>query len=214
MRRLVRRMGMIRDEERKKLALEIHDRLGQELSAMKMNIATLAARVKNDDGASEKIRQIRELIDASMQTARSLTQSLSPSMFDTEGLADALEKQVREFEKFSGISCTCKMDRHIKTGKAEISIAVYRILQEALSNVAQHAEATQVVVKCEAVEQSVVLTIFDNGKGIRDDDEGQGDAFGILGMKERASTFGGSVSVKRISEKGTCVTARIPEALL
>ena len=211
MRLLVRRMGVIRDDERKKLALEIHDRLGQELSALKMTIATLAARVKNDEGASEKIRQIRELIDASMQTTRSLTQSLSPAMYDTINLAEALEQHVHEFETLSGISCTCKMDRHMNNVKAEISMAIYRILQEALTNIAQHAAATQAVVKFEAVGQSIVLTIFDNGIGIRDNDEVKGDACGILGMKERAATFGGSVTVKRLSDKGTCVTAQIPK---
>ena len=214
LRELVVRIENIREEERNNLARVLHDGLSQELTAIKMNIATLASRAKHDDVMTDKIHYLRELIDTSIHSSRKISLSLRPVLLDEVGLNAAIEWHVRDFEKNSGISCTYKIEREKVALKTGLPIALFRILQESLTNVVRHANASIVAVNFEVKGKDVELTIFDNGKGIRADyDEAKG-AFGIMGMKERAIEFGGTVTIERLKVKGTRVIARIPEALL
>jgi two-component system, NarL family, sensor histidine kinase UhpB len=214
LRNLAARVEKVREEERKSLARDIHDGLGQELTAIKMNISVLATRLKHDDAISEKIKSIRELIDTSILSARKLSMSLRPELLEELGLGSAIEWQVHEFEKKFGISCSHSIEHKPITVRDGVSIALVRILQEALTNVERHAAATQVVVKFEVFDRDVRLSIYDNGKGISEDREENVETFGIFSMKERAHEFGGVVRIKRLNEKGTKITVELPEALL
>jgi two-component system, NarL family, sensor histidine kinase UhpB len=214
LRKLAARTEKIREEERERLAREIHDGLGQELTAIKMNLAVLSARLKHDDAQTEKINYLRELVDASILSARRMSVSLRPELLEELGLGPAIEWQVREFEKQYGISCTHKVDREPVTVKNGVAITLLRILQEALTNVEKHAAASHVAVKFEIIGKDLMLTIFDDGTGIPADWEENAASFGIFGMAERAQDFGGTVVVERLKEKGTRVTAHIPGALI
>ncbi len=207
---LAARMENIREEEKERIARVLHDTLGQELSAIKMNCAVLASRCKHDEAISAKIQAMRELVDTAMLTTRNISASLRPAMLDTLGLGAAIEWQVREFEKQYGISAAYKIDPIPMQVNGSISFALFRILQEALTNVARHSGATHVAVTLETVEHDVLLTVYDNGKGIAGDDDEKTDAYGILGMKGRAHSFGGTVTITRLTEKGTRVVTRIP----
>jgi PAS domain S-box-containing protein len=214
LRNLATRAEHIREDERKNLAREIHDQLGQELTAIKMNIAVLEARSKTDEVLVAKVQYIRQLVDNAIRTTRKISTSLRPGVLDQLGLDAAIEWQVREFEKHYAISCTYKIEREPMKVKEGIDIALLRILQESLTNVAKHSGATQVMVKLEVSGKDLHLTVFDNGRGIRKDYEEKLDSFGILGMKERAFEFGGTVTIDPLTTKGTRIAAHIPEALL
>ncbi|MGE5313332.1 MAG: PAS domain S-box protein [Acidobacteriota bacterium] len=213
LRSLAVHVDAIREEERKNLAREIHDQLGQELTAIKMNIAVLAAKTKQDEWLTAKIRDIRGLVDASILSVRRISQALRPGVLDELGLSAAIEWQTRDFEKQYGIGCSCEIGSVPSALKEGIPIVMFRILQESLTNVARHAEATHVHVKFEAVQHALKLTVEDNGKGIDIAMKQKKTSHGILGMKERAYNFGGTVAITRRPEGGTLVTAHIPEAL-
>lgn len=213
LRSLAVRAERIREEERKTLARELHDQLGQELTAIKMNIAVLASHAKHDELMTAKIQYLRELVDMSIHSTRRISTSLRPDVLDQLGLDAAITWQVREFEKQYGISCTHKVERVATGVKEGVSIALIRILQESLTNVIKHAQATQVAVTLEVQKRDLRLNVYDNGKGIAAGSEEKMESFGILGMKERANAFGGSVTVEAQAASGTRVIVQIPEAL-
>jgi PAS domain S-box-containing protein len=214
LRSLAARVESVREEERKLLAREIHDQLGQELTAIKMNIAVLAAREKHDEEISVKMQYIRQLVDASILTVRKIATSLRPGVLDELGLTAAVQWQVAEFEKQFGIRCTHAIDRETILPSDGVSIVLFRILQESLTNVAKHAAATHVRVKMETVNDGLRLTVEDNGRGIDADHPGKKKSLGILGMKERAFALGGTVTIDHLAVGGTRVIAYIPGAVV
>lgn len=207
---LLCRIHTLRDEERKSIAFELHDTLGQELSAINMSLATLAARPRSDEDLGARIAQLRDLVQAAMLSARKISTRLRPEVLEAMGLCLAVETQVREFEQRTGITCTCKIDTAIAKIGTERFRAFLFILRESLTNIERHADATQIVVTLGTKHKIVELCVIDNGKGITADDQETTTAFGILAMKAQAKNNGGSVSVERLATRGTRVTAHIP----
>ncbi|HEX8550788.1 MAG TPA: PAS domain-containing protein [Abditibacteriaceae bacterium] len=212
MRALAARLTQVREEERTQIAREIHDVLGQPLTALKMELSLLrkkSAGVAEPDVFEEKIRTMSQLIDSTIGTVRKIATQLRPALLDDLGLEAAAEWQVKEFTNRSGIVCRFAS----KLGETEISpdssTALFRILGEALTNVARHAEASRVEVKLSIKGRNAVLQVRDNGRGFSVGTTNT-KSLGLLGMRERAWLVGGKVEVKGVVAKGTTVVAEVP----
>ncbi len=209
LRNLAARLLSVREEERARISREIHDELGQSLTAVKMDLAWLAGRLPRRNGQMlKRIRSTRQLADSIIQSIRRISTELRPAVLDL-GLAAAVEWQVQEFQARSGIQCKVRLlTREVVASNA--STALFRIFQETLTNVARHAKATRAEVVLQKQRDRVVLMIRDNGRGFDQADPSLSKSLGLLGMRERAAILGGQVIIASAPGKGTTVTAWIP----
>ena len=209
LRNLAAHLLSVREEERARISREVHDELGQSLTAVKMDLAWLAGRVPRTNGAMlKRIRSTLRLADSIIQTIRRISTELRPAVLDL-GLAEAVEWQVQEFQARSGLQCKVRLlTREVVASNA--STAMFRICQETLTNVARHAKATRVEVVLQKQRDRLVLLIRDNGRGFDQTDPSVAKSLGLLGMRERAAILGGRVNISSAPGKGTTVTAWIP----
>ncbi len=216
LRALSARLQSVREEERRRIAREVHDELGQLLTGLKMEVSLLARRLSSrDDGADhprmvERAKGINELIDSAIQTVRRIATELRPGLLDTIGLTAAIEWHAEEFKRRTGIKCHLKFSPKSLAADQERSIAIFRIFQEILTNIARHAQATRVDVTLEERGRELILTAHDNGRGITASEFSNPKSLGLLGMRERALLLGGEVSVRGAHGGGTTVIVRIP----
>jgi signal transduction histidine kinase len=209
--RLSAHVESIKEHERARIAREIHDDLGGTLTAIKIMLMRLGSGLAPDaEQALQRLRSTEALVDGALETTRRISTELRPGILDL-GIVAAMEWQAAEFEKHMDIPCRLTCVHEEITVDSEISIALFRIFQEALTNIAKHAGATRVEVKLEADADSVTLQVRDNGHGIATEDLAKPRAFGILGMRERALNLGGNASVRR-TRGGTAVTVRLPRS--
>lgn len=208
-RNLAAHLLSVREEERARISREVHDELGQSLTAVKMDLAWLAGRLPPRNG--EMLRRIRatgQLADSIIQSIRRISTELRPPVLDL-GLAAAVEWQVQEFQARSGIQCKVRLlIREVVT--SSVATAMFRIFQETLTNVGRHAEATRVEVVLQKLRDRLVLLIHDNGRGFDQADPSLSKSLGLLGMRERAAVLGGQVDISSAPGKGTTVAAWIP----
>ena len=209
LRNLAAHLLSVREEERARISREVHDELGQALTAVKMDLAWLAGRLPRRKGQMlKRIRSTRQLADDIIQSIRRISTELRPAVLDL-GLAEAVEWQVQEFQTRSGIQCTVRLlTREVVASNA--STAMFRIFQETLTNVARHAKATRTEVVLQKQQDWLVLLIRDNGRGFDQADPSLSKSLGLLGMRERAAILGGRVNISSAPGKGTTVTAWIP----
>ena len=208
-RNLAARLLTVREKERTRIAREIHDELGQSLTAMKIDLAWLASRLpRRNVPMLERIRSTLELADSIIQTVRRISTELRPGILDL-GLAAAVEWQAQEFQARTGIECKLRLPAQ-EVVAPDASTALFRILQETLTNVARHAGATRAEVVLQKQRARLVLRIRDNGRGFDQADPSLSASLGLLGMRERAAMLGGGVSISSAPGKGTSVTAWIP----
>jgi two-component system sensor histidine kinase UhpB len=206
----------VKEQERTRIAREIHDDLGGNLTAIKMALAMLARRLPPDQPQlADKAAYVDALVDRTIDAVHRISLDLRPSMLDF-GIVAALEWQVKEFEKQMGFSCSFSSNEKEIDLSADHAIALFRIFQEALTNIAKHAGATRVTVALQRLRQHVALTITDNGGGVQADDRQKPGSFGLRGMSERARALGGTMALSRAPGGGTIVTIKIrltaPEA--
>jgi signal transduction histidine kinase len=200
----------IREEERANIAREIHDELGQALTALKMELVWLE---KKSSGGQKivcnKIEDMLSHIDLTIDSVQRIYTELRPAILDILGLTDAIKWQAEEFQAQTGIEC----DLNIRPGNiimdSDHSTAVFRIFQEALTNVARHAEATRVTIDIEGTADGVALSVEDNGNGIREEQIINSQSFGLIGMKERAFFLRGEVKITGVPNKGTKVVLSV-----
>ena len=209
LRNLAGHLLSVREEERARISREVHDELGQSLTAVKMDLAWLAGRLPQRNGQMlKRIRSTGQLADGIIQSIRRISTELRPAVLDV-GLAEAVEWQVQEFQARSGIQCTVRLlTREVVASNA--STAMFRIFQETLTNVARHAKATRAEVVLQKQRDRLVLLIRDNGRGFDQADPSLSKSLGLLGMRERAAILGGRVNISSAPGKGTTVTAWIP----
>lgn len=201
----------VREEERTRIAREIHDELGQALTALKIDLAWLKNRLAvGQKPLQAKIRQMSNLADATIETVRRISTELRPGLLDDLGLAAAIEWQAADFQNRSGIACAATLDCGEIDLERDLATALFRILQETLTNVARHAGATRVAVRLERGEGRIVLTVTDNGRGIGKRQIADGGSFGLIGMRERAHLWGGELRIVGRRDVGTTVTVEIP----
>ena len=199
----------VKEEERTRIAREIHDDLGGNLTAIKMALALLKRRLPDDDAMTDKADYVDSLVDRTIEAIHRISVDLRPSILDF-GIVAAIDWQAREFEKQVGIPC------QVLTNKKEIDLsdeqasALFRIFQESLTNISKHAKASRVTVKLTRSVRTIRLEISDNGRGIAARDQSKPKSFGIRGMIERANALGGSLTVTNVGSGGSTVAIRIP----
>ena len=209
---LAARLQASREEEKTQLARELHDELNGTLIALKMDLSLLPDRAAtNRNLFLEKLTSMSELIDRTLARVHTIVTELRPVVLDKIGLVAAIEWQTGEFQDRSGIVCETYLPTEEIPLDPERSTAVFRILQEALTNVARHANATEVIVELRSEAGSLILTVRDNGKGIDEKMIFAHHSMGLLGMRERALSFGGKTEVSRLAGRGTLVSVRIPQ---
>lgn len=201
------------EDERTRIAREIHDELGGILAALKMDMSWLAKRLPDDQPARrEKASAMNRLIDEAIQTVRKITTDLRPSILDNLGLLAAIEWQVREFRQRTGMKCRLGLPRQEVFLDEARATAAFRILQETLTNIALHSGAAAVNIRIKVDGTRLVIKIMDDGRGITREQMFGPHSYGILGMHERARHFGGKVSIAGDPGKGTTVTVSIPQS--
>lgn len=213
LRALSARLQDVREAERAAVARRVHDELGQGLSALNMDLAAMRRHLREapDDGReamTEKLAEMTALVGSMLQTVRTVASELRPPVLDEFGLVAAIEWQAAEFQKKYGTRCAVTVDWRTEFRCQRVEIAVFRIIQEALTNVARHARASKVEVNLTEGVSELILTVQDNGRGITKVQQSQ--SLGILGMRERALLFGGAVAIVGVKAKGTTVTVTIP----
>jgi PAS domain S-box-containing protein len=211
LRELSQHLELVREEERTKLAGEIHDELGQLLTALKIDISWIAKRLPKAEGLLvEKAKTANELIDEAVQTVKRVSSELRPGVLDHLGLTAAIEWQAQELEKRTEIRFEFKSSPKEIVLDGGRSTTIFRICQEALTNVIRHADASEVKIALRKEPGRVLLKISDNGKGIEEEQLSDSKAFGLIGMRERARSWGGDVKINGSPGKGTVVAVTIP----
>ncbi len=211
LRDLAREIQSAREEERARIAREIHDELGQQLTVMKMEVAWLEKRLPGEPAPlREKAGSIKGAIDAAIGTVRRISSELRPGVLDHLGIGAAVAWQAGSFGSRTGIACTVSVpDRVFPLGK-DRETALFRIFQEALTNVARHSGADSVDVDLSEAGGEVVLTVTDNGKGICGEGAARPGSLGLIGMRERVLPFGGAVEIEGSAGSGTRLKVRLP----
>jgi two-component system sensor histidine kinase UhpB len=199
----------VKEQERTRIAREIHDDLGGNLIAIKMALAMLSQRLPEQPvQLQQRAAYLDSLVDRSIDAVHRIALDLRPSVLDF-GIVAALEWQIKEFEAQTGVRCTLKSNQaEIELGMDQAT-ALFRIFQEALTNIAKHAQATRIDVQLARTRHHVSLKITDNGRGIEANDCAKPKSFGIRGMVERAKALGGSVTLAAAAGGGTTVAIKI-----
>jgi PAS domain S-box-containing protein len=203
-----------REDERSRIAREIHDGLGQVLTGLKMGLESLASDCSGNHLSRAKIgRQIAKMsriVRGSIGSVKEISAQLRPGILDQLGLPAAIEWQAHEFESNTGIKCAIAKMPASLTLAAEQSTAVFRVFQEILTNVARHAQASAVSVSLGTGPRWLTLSVRDNGVGLRKNKLDDPGAMGVIGMRERASLLSGTIQFRGVRGKGTTVTLRLP----
>jgi signal transduction histidine kinase len=211
LRALAARLLSIREEERARIAREIHDELGQVLTGLKMDVMWLGKQLDNDQQPLlARIDTMRTLIDSTVQVVRRISTGMRPEILDDMGLVAAIGWQAKEFQKRLGIRCRVELPVQQAHLGSELSTAVFRIFQEILTNIARHAKASSVSVQLDISRFRLTLNVKDDGTGLDENAVHARESLGLLGMRERAQLFGGQVSFHSASGQGTTVTVSIP----
>ncbi|MEE9911323.1 MAG: PAS domain-containing sensor histidine kinase [Deltaproteobacteria bacterium] len=201
----------VREEESTRVARKIHDELGQSLTALQMDLSWLTGHLSVDDKAiREKTRSMSGLVDATIESVHNITTELRPSLLDDLGLPSAIEWQAADFQKRSGIRCQAHIVSRDGVMDKELATAVFRIFQETLTNIARHAKATLCKVNFTENEKELCLEVTDNGIGITQWQVDDPRSFGMIGMRERAHLWGGTVYVRSARPSGTTIRVLIP----
>jgi signal transduction histidine kinase len=215
LRALSRRLVLAQEAERGRVALELHDHITQLLCAVLVRSQTLADKLSPDDGSSKtEAVKLRELLGETAEEVERISRNLRPSVLDELGLVAVLRDTSTEFADRMGVSVKLACAPLAGRLPADIELALYRILQEALKNVEQHARARHVTVHLTKPDDIVQLAINDDGIGFNLDRHPTGkkgnSGLGLLGMRERATYVGGTLNVKSVPGKGTTIRAQIP----
>lgn len=201
-----------KEEERERIARDIHDELGSTLVAIKIETALLAARLPGEAAElREKSHAIEAMLDRAMSTVGRVARELRPGILKEFGLPAAIECQVEDFSQRTGILCRVKCDEEGVELDEPTSLALFRILQETLTNVAKHAHASLVVVRLRRERGYTVLEIRDNGRGISEADMSKPRSFGLRGIRERVSSLNGEFSIGAAEQGGSHIHLRIPD---
>jgi|GEM_PF-6441472 len=211
LRRLAANLQIAQEKERARISREIHDELGQELTGIKMDISWLSNSLVNPENKiKERIGSLNELIDRTIQSVRRISAELRPGVIDDLGLISALEWYVDEYQQRTKIKCELMLGEISNNIGNDISIAIYRIIQESLTNVVRHAKASKIILSLTSDEFNIYLKIQDNGIGYNNDSSKSEKSIGILGMEERVHILGGTFSIQEAKRKGTIIKVEIP----
>jgi PAS domain S-box-containing protein len=211
LRNLAARLMVIREQERSSIARELHDELGQALTRLAIDVCWLTDQLPKRLN-TRRVRTMAPLVDKMLKTVQHISSELRPAILDDLGLEAAIEWHAQEFADWSG--CTCQLDLRIGMLPRDQhrDIAVFRILQEALTNIARHARAHTVAIRAWTAAGEFQLEVEDDGIGIADRKLASAQSLGIIGMRERAEGLGGTINIARCPTRGTVVTLRLQMA--
>ncbi len=212
LRALTARVQDAREEERRRVAREIHDELGQALTAIKIDLSSLVHEFAPEAQHAKRIESISNVVDQTIKSVRRISTELRPGILDDLGLIAAVEWAAEEFEARTGTRCRLELPENDSGIDPDRATAIFRILQETLTNVARHANAAFVHVRLLKECRNVILEVHDNGRGATEEQLSASGSLGIRGMRERALLLGGELAIRGIPSLGTTVRVRIPLA--
>jgi len=211
LRGLSNQLQLVREEEKAHIAREIHDELGQTLTALKMELGCLNHDLDSVPAiVRQRIGDMNRLIDNTIQSVQRIATELRPQILDVLGLGEAMRWETSEFEKRTGIQCQAQWPPSSIELNQEIKITIFRIFQEAMTNISRHSGAKNIVIKLQVDALQVVLDIHDNGKGIATDEIFNENSLGLLGIRERVYFLNGRFDISGNSHEGTLVRVSIP----
>lgn len=211
LRQLANHLQEVREEERTRIARELHDQFGQTLSVLKMDLAWIGKHLRHPDPSIQaKLDSMGAVIDSTLQVLHRVCTELRPVILDDFGLAAAIQWQAEDFQNRTGIACRVMLDTEADKLTRDESTAVFRIFQETLTNVLRHAAATEVSVRLWEEDGQLMLEIADNGKGIKDSEINSPTSLGLIGMRERVYALSGTMRFSGIHDKGTRVIVAVP----
>lgn len=210
LRALTKFQETLRESERKSIALEIHDELGQRLTELKMDVKLMQKRLDGASPGSDGLGRLSDKIDSTIEAVRRISSELRPPVLDDFGLVAASEWQVQQFEKNTHIPCEFTSDFDDLDLGAESNSAVFRVLQEALTNIARHARASRVAVELRRGMDGLIMRVIDDGRGIGELASGSPARLGIVGMRERSRIVRGELAIGSPEGGGTVVELRVP----
>ena len=210
LRLLSNRLVQAQEEERKSISRELHDEIGQMLTALRMEVANLE-RFRHSPGNEfqDHIAETKVMAERTLQSVRDLAMGLRPSMLDDLGLGPALEWQAREFSRRSGIPVTVDSDSHLEGLPESVRTCVYRVAQESLTNCGRHAQAGRIRIRVHGTSDAVYMTVQDDGIGFDPKSPGR-RGLGLIGMEERVKKLGGIISISSQAQKGTVLEMSLP----
>ena len=211
LRELASYLESAREKERIRIAREIHDELGQALTVLKMELYWCIQRISADDKILlEKAKALPQLVDESVHMVQRIASELRPGLLDNIGLSAAMEWQTTQFQERTGLECDIICEPHDIVLDQTISTTVFRVFQEALTNVARHAVATRVEITLKKGSGAIELEVCDNGRGITEKEISDPKSFGLMGIRERVHSLGGEVKISANNDEGTTIGIRIP----
>lgn len=207
---LTKSLQNIREEESTKIAREIHDELGQALSAINIELMWLVKKYPAETAYNEKLMQVSEIVEETIKNVRRISASLRPKLLDQLGFLPAIEWQMKEFERRTRIKCDMDIENEEIKLNPIASSTLFRIFQESLTNIARHSGATRAALSFDSSTDKLTMIIKDNGSGISGDYKNKRHSLGIVGMQERAQSLGGVLEIDKYPGGGTQVIVNIP----
>jgi signal transduction histidine kinase len=211
LRALAASLQSIRENERTEIARELHDEFGQALTSLQLGLSWISRKLTpGQQPLQEKIKSLSALTTTLIRSVKRIASELRPGVLDELGLVKSLKSEARELERQAGIRC--RFETNVGNAKFDRSaaVAIFRIVQAALTNVAQHADASRALIALMKRKNSLILTVTDNGKGITSKLVYSHNSLGIIGIRERALALGGTFTLRGSKNKGTALTVRIP----
>ncbi|MET3131939.1 signal transduction histidine kinase [Oxalobacteraceae bacterium GrIS 1.11] len=209
---LSRHLISVSEEEKARLARELHDELGANLTSISMDLGAVTQQLlKTEPELAAQLRRAKATLLETVELKRRIVEDLRPSLLDNLGLCAAIESYCEEFSRMTAVKCETEIEVDIDHGEATLTIALFRIVQESLTNIAKYAKAGNVSVSLKQAGSGLTLRIIDDGIGIADDALLKPMSHGLLGMRERALLLGGTLTIRRgRNDSGTCIQASIP----
>lgn len=212
LRNLTHYLEKTREEERTRISREIHDELGQQLTALKFDLNILRKKYPDITELKEKLEEMNQLVNETMSTVRKISSELRPGVLDDLGLIAAIEWQCSEFQQRTGKQCILHNSVEDLEFTKDVSTAVFRIIQEALTNVIRHSHANKINIYLKENSGKLAVSIKDNGRGITNEEIETSTSLGLLGIRERTELLGGKFKISGELGKGTEVSLLIPLA--
>jgi signal transduction histidine kinase len=212
LRSLAEHLHRAQEMERTRIARELHDQVGQLLSALKIDVSCLVAPPVELDHLRKRVAEMSGHLDAAIRCVRTACADLRAPVLEDFGLPAAITYHLKGIEERTGLRCTTRMDAAVPRLGRALSLVLYRVFQEAVSNVVRHARARSIRVALQYQDDQVTLSVRDDGRGFRGKAGPQTGSFGILGIRERVRFWGGHSEFRSVAGKGTTVVVRVPIA--